>query len=80
MIKPLAILRPSISHNLHVCIMVSSLSSVVCEAICSEYTSGLSTATFIIAFFLVRNDEIVRIPCMYYSNKPTKSIDKMFLK
>lgn len=80
MIKPLAILRPSISHNVHVCIMVCCLSSVLYEAICSEYTFSLSRVTFIIAFFLVRNDEIVRITCMYYSNKPIKSIDKMFLK
>jgi len=80
MVKPLAILRPSISHNVHVCIMVCCLSSVLYEAICSEYTFSLSRVTFIIAFFLVRNDEIVRITCMYYSNKPIKSIDKMFLK
>ena len=49
------------------------------EAISSEYTSGLSTVTVIIAFFLVRRDEI-RITCMYFSNKPITNIDKMFLK
>jgi hypothetical protein len=80
MIKPLEILRPSISHNVHVCIMVFCLPYILYEAICSEYTSGLSTVTFIIAFFLVRNDETIRITCMYYSNKRIKSIDKMFLK
>jgi hypothetical protein len=36
MIKRLAILRPSISHNVHVCIMVSCLSSVLYEAIYSD--------------------------------------------
>ena len=80
MIKPLAFLRPSISHNVHVCIMVPCLSSLLYEAICSEYTSGLSAGTFIIEFFLVRNDDNVRITCMYYSTKPIKCIDKMFLK
>jgi hypothetical protein len=80
MIKPLAILRHSISHNVHVCIMVSCLSSVLYEAICSEYNSSLSTVTFIIAFFLDRNDEFVRLTCMYYSTKPIKSTDQMVLK
>lgn len=78
MIKPLAIVRPSISHNVHVGIMASSLSSVSYEAICSEYTFGLSTVTFTVAFFLVRIDEIVRITCMYYSNKPIKTLTKCF--
>jgi hypothetical protein len=80
MIKPRAILGHSIFHNVHVCIMVSCLSSVLYEAICSEYNSSLSTVTFIIVFFHVRNDEFVRITCMYYNNKPIKSTDKMFLK
>lgn len=73
-------MRPNISHNVHLCIIVFCLSYILYEAICGEYTSGLSTVTFIIAFFLVRKDETVRITCMYYSNKPIKSIDKIFLK